>query len=103
MASGRASIDSGTAIATGDASACDLLAQALARCAAESCAPLLQRHAAPALRIQVLWPDAAAAAAQVRLSPAPDDSGLRSRIERAILRCPVARRLAQAPAIDWQD
>ena len=83
--------------------ACELLAAALASCCRDSLQPILQRHQAPPLDITVRWPEDASLSAVVRLEPAPADAGLQARLERAILHCPVARRLERAPRIEWQS
>lgn len=85
------------------AGACDILGAALAECIRASLAPLLERHATACthILIEIEWPDAHSEAAIVRLRPEPVEDALRQRMERAILRCPVAQRLRLQPRIEW--
>lgn len=81
------------------ASACGLLAAALACCVRESLTGLLDRHGAGPLAITAtIEPQQAAV---VALAPRPDDAILQQKLERAILRCPVAAQLHSPPRIEW--
>lgn len=96
-------LQAGNCIIGSDAAACELLAAALAACCRDSAKPILHRHDAAALNVTVRWPEDAAEAAIIKLEPAPADTALQVKLERAILRCPVARRLGRAPRIEWQS
>ncbi|MDX1442591.1 MAG: hypothetical protein R3270_02305 [Gammaproteobacteria bacterium] len=85
----------------GDATACELLAGALACCIRDSLTPLLERHDAPAIGIEVRIETGEAA--QVLLGPEPGETALRQKLERAMLRCPVALQLKSPPRIEWHS